>query len=196
MKTNRQAQTLILALVLGALPACKGGYSSSGGGVVYGTPMGAAACTYISGGSSTFSFQCNGCDASVSSSASMAADGNLNTAVTLTNSTTMATSATIRATAQSGIVFPSGYRAGAFQTVTTSMGTSSTTLNTYLSGTLQESSSAPASLMTSGGTGASKWVYFTTTKQFDAVELVISDSWSSGGSVTHSVYEVCADGHT
>lgn len=91
--------------------------------------------------------------------------------------------AALRATAQSGIVFPAGSRAGALLTV--ARGADSTlTIQTYLGTQPQEAASMPVSPRD----GALQ--VFETSLPFDGVELQLADFSASNGA-EFRVYEFC-----
>jgi len=129
----------------------------------------------------------------------------------------------IRATAQRGIVYPAGGRAGVFFSRPDndpngdnidSGGSYSLGIGTYLGGKLQES----AGLLNTnevlseartggynfpgGSTLANEYVYIQTTKPYDAVELYVTDTQvrvggdgqTEVGSAPYKVYEICSDG--
>lgn len=123
-----------------------------------------------------------------------AADGNLGSHASLRLRSTAQTGS-VRATAQSGIVYPAGSVAGAFVSFL-NQGSNITGIRTYLNGMMVESATPGANFIfepASGGTGAELFVGFTTRAQFNAVEFVETDNGSSGNA-EYRVYELCSDG--
>ena len=166
------------------LAACSGGGSSGG-------EQAERACAPITGGASEFTTTCTGCSVSTAGSA---VDRDLSTSADVTSdalSTSYTT--TVRATAQSGVVFPGGSNPGVFLTSESACGYCNVTLSTYLDGTLQETKSGTNNT-TLSGYSAERAVILNTTLPFDAVE--VGDS----GAVTPNnagrelrVFELCSD---
>lgn len=126
-----------------------------------------------------------------------AIDGSLETSskLVVNGSTSNTQGVAIRATAQSGIVFPSGRNAGAFYSVPSgSARTYTVSVRTLLAGELQESNNSDNSGgfvgMSSGHASAFNGI--ATTKPFDAVEVVVSNSQAEV-SPTFEVFEICSD---
>jgi hypothetical protein len=179
---------------------CGGGESGDSSGTQGGdggSSGGNAACASITGGDSRVNFNVDtGCTQCGVTDSQAAADGDLNTAATLkVQNAAPAQGVSIRATAQSGVVFAAGQMAGAY--VAVPAGTAQTytvTIRTLLGGTVQESDSSDNN---GGGCGMcgghpSRFDGFRTTMQFDAVEVFISDS-QAGGTPDFKVYEICSD---
>jgi len=189
MKTGMLAGAVALGFVV-VLSACVGSSNETGQGE--GLLQG---CRSISGGttraSSTTSAGCTGCGVTDST---RAIDGDGASYATLNMPANAAGTVTLRTTAQPGIVFASGSLAGMVHSI--SYGTSiglSVKLNTYLSGSLQEQFNF------SSGSGDSSQsperpgrVSYTTTKQYDAVELSFART-AGTGVVAARVHEFCSN---
>lgn len=127
-----------------------------------------------------------------------AIDGSLTTPATLTvnGSTGPTQGVAIRATAQNGIAFPAGKTAGAFYSVPS--GTAQTytvTIRTLLgNSSIQESNASDNSGGGSGVSGGhpSRFTGIVTTKPFDAVEVVVSNTQSEP-MPRFEVFEICSD---
>lgn len=197
-----KVKTIALAFTL-ALVGCGGGNGSSsssssgtGGDNLGGNSNGNTSCASITGGGTKVTTNTDaGCANCSISNASSAADGDLNTYATLSvNNAAPMQGASVRATAQAGIVYPSGQTAGAFVSVPAGSGQSYTvTVKTYLSGVLQESNSGDNSGGVDGVQGGHKSSFdgVKTTKQFDAVEVLINNN-QAGGTPSFGVYEICS----
>lgn len=124
-------------------------------------------------------------------------DGDLGTSATLVvnGSTSVTQGVRIRAMAQSGIVFPAGKTAGAFYSVPSGTARSYTvTIKTLLGSEVQESNSIDNS---GGGCGicgghSKNFNGIVTTKPFDAVEVVVSNTQIEA-SPKFEVFEICSD---
>ena len=176
------AISLVVALVAG----CGGGGGSNSANTVSGS------CTSISGGASTLTADCTGCTVQ---DRRFAADGSLSSFAQAVSAAGSATAnVTIRATAQSGVVFPAGSAPGVFFTPQRAPCTNcAVTVTTYLSGAPQES--RPGSNNSSlSGDGASVYVGFTATLPFDALEVTETGPVTPmGGAEIFRVYELCSD---
>ena len=180
------ARSALTSIVLAVLSSACGGGSGSGddGGKGGG---GQVACNSITGGGSRVT------SSGPVSNPGAAADGDLNSYATL-NINTASQTASIRATAQSGIIFPSGSRAGAFVTFGNQQGSNATVVRTYLRGVMQETSTPANAIFDFAGSGTDANLYtgFTTSRQFDAVEFSETDN---SAAPVYRVYEICSDGH-
>jgi hypothetical protein len=149
-------------------------------------------CDSITGGSSQFTSSCTSCAIATPSAA---ADGNLNTSADITpNSGATGDSATMRATAQSGIVFPAGSKPGVMLTQPRFDSTANDVI-TYMNGAMQErlAGNSTAAIKPGGGQAAAYFT-FTSTKQFNAVEFTTTNTWPSGQSPVYRIYELCSNG--
>lgn len=174
-----------------------------------------AYCDSIVGNSKVTTSFSPGCgDCNVRDATNVADDVARSFASLSINSAPLTQGGAIRVTAQSGTVFPAGSKTGAYLTIPEQSGGSqvqaggsnSLAIKTYLSGTLQEETNATGSprpellAISSDPELPESYVYFTTTKAFDAVELFISNSQytvGSGGAQgtpAYKVYELCSDG--
>lgn len=116
-----------------------------------------------------------------------AADGDFNSAATIT--IIGSGSASIRATAQSGIAFPNGQTVGVYWS-NRSGSTYNLTLNTYLGGVLQESLAICGACGTNNP-GPARYDGQETSRSFDAVEVMLSGSQSNTQPATFDVHELC-----
>lgn len=160
---------------------CGGGGSGGSGGAV-------AACASISGGTSSVT------STGPASNTSAAVDGDLFSHATLAL-TSSSQSGSIRATAQSGVVFPAGSRAGVFASLLNQGTANVTMIRTYLNGALVESRSPANAIFEqpNGDTGAGLYIGLVTTAPFDAVEFAETDN-GANGTTDYRVYEICSDG--
>ena len=94
---------------------------------------------------------------------------------------------TVRATAQSGVVFPAGNYAAVY--LRGPAGSWSVQLRTYLAGSLQEQDSMASE---SGSGDHSSAIAFQTRKTFDAVEVFLANS-GTGSVETIDLRELCSD---
>lgn len=187
-------------LALGVLAvACGGG----GRGANDGTepiPGGEAAfaCSFVGGGSATISSGCLYCRQGAISSPNSAIDTDLGTAATVStyhpdDTGNQQTVITITATAQEGIVFPSGSRAGVAMRLPTGIASYAVTINTFLNELPQESHQATPNPSPDG-----ELVYYGfdmgTASTFDAVQLVLSESQPNLEEHEYDVIEFCSDG--
>lgn len=175
---------ITIVLLATALAGCGGGGAGGGGGAVT-----SAACDSITGGGSTVS------STGPATDAADAADGSQYTYGILELTSTSQTG-TLRATAQDGVVFPAGSRAGAFAEYLNQGSSNVTSIRTYLDGVLVESSSPATSIFdpTDGGIPAAVYTGFVTSAPFDAVEFSEVDN-GANGTAEYRVYEICSDGH-
>ena len=178
-----------LALMLSAglatmFAGCGGGGSESG-----------AYCSSINGGRAELAASCAGCTIDRQTAA---VDGNLDSAAAAVATTGGANpAATLRATAQPGIVYPAGSNAGVFFTPYSNVcDTCSVTISTYLDGVLQESRSG-VSNSTGSGSKAAVYSAVNALRPFNAVEIVASGLVApppTGSGRLVDVYEICSDG--
>ena len=145
-------------------------------------------CDSISGGNSSVSTE------GPVSNAGAAVDNDLESFASL-NLSTASRTASIRATAQEGVAYPAGARAGAFVTMRNQGSSNATTVRLFMEGTLVEQSNITNSINdpTAEGTAAERYVGLTSSVTFDAVELVQTDNGSSV-TPTYQVHEICSDG--
>jgi len=166
-----------------AMAGCGGG----GDGLAAG-----AFCESVSGGSAQLTSSCVGCTIT---QAGAAADRNLASAASATAmpGATNAT-ATIRATAQPGVVYPAGSNAGVFYTPYSNVCSNcAVTINTYLDGAPAESRSG-----VNNSTGSDPAVLYTSVNAlmpFDAVEIVFNGTISPlGDGLILKAFEICSSG--
>jgi len=174
-----------------------------------------AFCDSIVGGSSVTTAFTPGClDCSVSEPARVADDEARTFASLSINDAPTTQGGSIRVSAQSGVAYPAGRKAGAYLTIPEQSGgtqlqlasSNAIAIRTYLAGALQEETSALTEprlqLQSISGDPElpESYVYFTTSKLFDAVELFISNSQTTVGTggvsrtPAYKVYELCSDG--
>jgi len=169
-------------------------------------------CDSITGGGSKVSSQTEaGCIGCTIDHPEAAADGRTDRFASLTLFSLAG--ASLRATAQPGIVYPAGGRAGVLYSPPANNpngdnidagGTWSYGVRTYLRGTLQETGSSPVDdeAIASGPSAAQRYLSIETTKPYDAVEAYFSDAQVriggqgqvTPGSAAFKVYELCSDG--
>ncbi|MFA5941892.1 MAG: hypothetical protein WC809_21285 [Sinimarinibacterium sp.] len=153
-----------------------------------------AFCDSIAGGGSQLTSECTGCTVSREGAA---ADGNLSSAAeVIPDAVSPSITASIRASARDGAVFPAGNLAGVFFTGYTTCENCTVTISTYLDGALQESGSGLTTYDVDGrGSPASIFSGVETTRPFDAVEIVDSGTTTPGnGPVALQVFEICSNG--
>ena len=161
-----------------------------GGGGSNGPPVAMNCVGSLSGGGTTVSVS-QACVACSNQDEGKAIDGQANT-FALAQQTSGNYS--LRATAQTGVLYPAGNFAGALMQIPKSYSPASNwTFSTYKGGVLQESRSATN---TYGGdpanpTGADDLYGFTTSKDFDSVGIALSGG-SSDTSQSVRVYEFCS----
>jgi hypothetical protein len=201
----KHTRSVSLSLVATLLVACGGGggagtsvSGNSGGG-----NSALFACATVGGGSATINATCVNCPQNAIANSASAIDTNLDTAATFSfyhpaDQASNTSSLRLTATAQSGIVFPAGGKAGLIFGLPTGQNVRfSATINTYLSGTLQDSRNVVAG--NNGATnGEIRYYGFDsstpTTKQFDSVELLLTETLPSLEQHTYRAFEFCADG--
>ena len=170
-----------------ALSGCGGGGGGSG-------QPGPAFCEGFSGGTEAVSAtnDCGGCTPATQTNA--AADRDLFTAAVINTGVFATTTTSLRARSPS--VFAAGGNAGAFVTYDGSDPQPSLTINTYLGPTLQESAPGArhTNLGTVGGTGAARYISFSTAQPFDSVEIVLTRNSTAGRRLNDLVYELCGHG--
>ena len=200
-----RAKHTVLLIATGLLAACGGGGTGGGAGGPVGSGGNAAlfACAPVGGGSATVKSTCVNCPGNTPTDTTLAIDTNLDTAASFSfyhpsDTSTQQSQISLRGTAQSGIVFPAGSKAGLIIGLPVGQNVRySATVNTYWNGTLQETRNAVV-----GNTGATNGElrYFgfdgstPTTKTFDAVELSLTESLPSLEQHTYRVFELCSDG--
>jgi hypothetical protein len=149
---------LLLVSVAATLSACSGGGDDSA----------SAACTLLTGGGTTVAFtpspSCVNCTAQ---NLSAAIDGSLSSGATITVPSGVSGTAGVTATAQNGIIFPSGSVAGSVVSFPTGQG-NMFGLITYLDGVRQEV------LLTSSSGTSPIYVSGDTTLPFDAIEITLN----------------------
>ena len=163
--------------------------ASCGGGAGGGLGGGGVSCDSITGGAATVTSTGPAVDAGD------AADGNLYSYGAL-ELTTLEQSGSIRATAQDGVVFPAGSRAGVFTSYLNQGTSNATTLRTYLNGVPVETASPLAVSFEPayGSTGAEFYLSFETSQPFNGVEFAETDN-GANGTAEYRIYEICSDGH-
>ena len=200
MRAQRVNNRSLAVLALAFLSGCGGGGNNNSSGDTVGGGGGGgggnSACVSITGGGSQVTASADGvgcADCNVSNE-SAAVDDDLSTFATLTvNGASPGHGALIRATAQPGVVFPAGQKAGAYVSVPAGTGqTYTVTINTYLTGTLQETNSSDNSQGGVLGGHGSSFDGIATTKQFDSVEVFVNNN-QAGGTPEFHVYEICSD---
>ena len=167
-----------------SLSACSGGSSpvTDNVGACYSMKNSNAVVT------SSLSTPCVGCSLT---DAAKGADGDFNSAAVFMGGGPSTQTATVRATAQSGIVFPAGSNPGV---IFENAGNTyySLTITTYLAGAVQETGSI-CGLCGHGQPGYQK-SNFTATKAFDAVEVALGSTQNGDvGTVTQKVFEICSN---
>ena len=180
-----------LALGCALLGSCLGGGGDgdNGGGTT-------SACVSITGGAShvtkndNASAGCLGCSVS---NEQLAADGDLSTAASVTAPNSFADQGpSIRATTQSGIIFPAGQIAAVLFTPPVSGGVNppaqAVTLKTYLGGQSQEPGT---SYLDGNGPDGLTFKGFVTSKPFDAVEVMVSGTEAAPSA--WQINEICSD---
>jgi hypothetical protein len=134
--------------------------------------------------------------------AQAAVDGNLNSFAPMNLGQTVdeqpaADAASIRATAQEGIVYPAGSRAGVFVTMNNPGPSDIALVRTYLDDQLVETASPGNTISEPAqrGTDAQRYFGLTTSAPFDAVEFSASTTPEEGAAPPdYRVYEICSDG--
>lgn len=170
-------------------------------------------CSSISGGKSKVSSEIeSGCKQCSVKDTALAADGKAASFASIQVFSLYG--ASIRATAQPGVVYPAGGRAGVFYSVPDnnpngdnidSGGAWGFEIATYLAGQVQEQSAAlddTDRLPDGDKTHANRFSYIDTSKPYDAVEIYVSDAQARAtkkgvvtlGSAPYKVYEICSDG--
>jgi hypothetical protein len=170
------------------LCACSGGngYENGSGSV-------SAVCSYIYGGGTT-TLVTSGCATCTVTDEAAAIDGNPETFATITYPVGVQGTMALRATAQNGVVYPSGSAAGVLLSRASSgqsLANNDFDLRTYLNGTLAGSTVKVAPSGLSGPNSSGRYrVDFAAPAQFDAVELGYSNG-ASVGAVSIRVHEFC-----
>lgn len=186
MRTIKMSPISAVVLLLAACSGSGGGGSNDN--LLHG-------CQPISGGgtqtSSTASPTCTDCGVD---SEAQAIDGDGGTYATLQMPANAGGTVTLRATAQDGIVYPSGSLAGMVHSIAYGTSTGlSITLVTYLDGTQQEqfnfNNGVGSSNQQPDQPGRASW---TTTSEYDAVELNFTRVAGSG-EVMARVHEFCSN---
>lgn len=169
------ANTAIL-VIASSIAACGGG----GGD--------AAICQSMAANNSTVTADTGACVSCTVEAPSSAADGNFQTAATISIGAPSA-SVAVRATAQSGASFPGGQRVGLYWGKP-SDAAYGLTLNTYLGDQLQESI-ALCGLCGGNNPHSPRYESATTTEAFDAVEVVLTSSQTNAAQAVYEVFEIC-----
>ncbi len=152
------------------------------------------ACESITGGESTVASNiADGCFGCMVENEEQAADGDLATFATVTAPISFAgQGVSIRATAQSGIIFASGQLAGVYFKAPASSGFGNAdlavTITTHLAGDLQEN---PTTYKTKDLGGGVFFKSFKTTEVFDAVEIMVSNTQAASG--PFEIQEICSN---
>jgi hypothetical protein len=203
LKNTLSVSSLLVATVLAACGGGSGAGAGTAGGNSGGGNSALFACAPVGGGSATISKVCVNCPQNAIADSASAIDTNLDTAATFSfyhpdDTSSQTSSMRLTAAAQSGIVFPAGSKAGLIFGLPTGQNVRfSATINTYLSGTLQDSRNVVAG--NNGATnGETRYYGFDastpTTKQFDSVELLLTETLPSLEQHTYRAFEFCADG--
>ena len=194
---------------IACLSACGGsGGSGSNDNTGGGTPApgGNAAnfdCMPIGGGSATVSVSCINCPRSIGQNRANAIDTNLDTSAGFSlfnpgDTASVQGQFTVRGTAQDGVIFAAGDRAGLIFGLPVGENVQYTAIvRTFLDGTEQESRN-----VVTGHTGATNGEveYFgfdtanPTTMQFDTVAVEVTETLPSEEEHIFSVFEFCGDG--
>jgi len=186
---------LAIVLASASLISCLGGGGAGddGGTSGGGNPF----CESITGGNAKVSTgQSDGCFGCSADQPELAADGDLNTFASITAPETFAgQGVSLRATAQQGIIYPSGQQAAVIFIPPTTSGFASpeqaVTLATYLAGELQENPTALVSRSPEQTGTAYNVRMFTTTKAFDAVEVMVSNTQLA--TMPFEIHEICSN---
>lgn len=190
----RLSSSVVLASLI--LSACDGSPSD---------PFAAAPyqCASLGGGAASIQQSCINCPQNAVQNPALAIDGALDTAATISlynQSSTVAgqSQISLRATAQAGIVFAAGSRAGLLLTLPQAEQLNySATVTTYLDGQPQET--LPVTTAHTGAqTGATIYAGFDrsrpTSLPFDSVEVLIAESAPGLEEHRYQVIEFCGDG--
>lgn len=185
------------------LAACGGGGGSVGDDSAEVRSRSAFFCSPVGGGGATVGSSCVNCPRDAASNTSLAIDTDLATAAGLTlfhqdDVAAQQSQITLRGTAQGGVVFAAGAKAGLVFGLPTGQSVRySATVSTYLGGVQQESRAVVV-----GHTGATngELVYLgfdpaqPTTRAFDAVELTIAETAPGAERHDYRVFEFCSNG--
>lgn len=179
------ACALITSTVL-LLQGCGGGGddTTGGGGVD-------ALCDSMVSVNPTVRFTASSaCGTCASSSEAQSIDGNFDTKGSATFPNISGGTIELRATAQSGVVFPAGSSAGVVYGLTgTNQVAMTLSIVTYLAGAQQQTYQIFTS-GSGGGDGSKKKTVFTSTMPYDAVAL--SYNRASGSAASLDAYEFCS----
>lgn len=200
MKDTGFQRLILTGVVTAALSSCNGGSGGNGGG---GISPSAFICSPVGGGNATAQTSCVTCPTNAISNKLYAIDTNLDSFAGISlfqpgSSSNQQGDISLRATAQSGVVFPAGSRAGLIFGLPTGQNVRySATVLTYLNGTQQESRQVVV-----GNTGAThgEIQYFgfdstvPTTLQFNAVEITITETLPNLERHDYRAFEFCSDG--
>jgi hypothetical protein len=183
-----------LAFFCALLGSCLGGGGADDGG----GGGGPSSCTSITGGTSQVTTAigtgCFGCSVA---DAQAAVDGDLTTSATVTAPESFTgDGARIRATAQSGLVFPDGQTVAVFFESPAFGGLNppdtAVTIKTFLSGEQQDSPTTYTTVLQDPSNGRPySFKGFVATKAFDSVEVMVSDT--QGASGPWQIHEICSD---
>ena len=191
---RRFARPLAAILVCGLAACSSEGVDST---AVPDAPK-AFACSYVGGGAN-LDYGCVNCKSTAFRNANQSVDTELGTAAILSSATddvaAQQSQFTIRAIAGDGEVFPAGGQAGVAVELPVGENVAySVTVATRLNGVQQESF-APVVGHTGGSDGSlAYWGLPETTLEFNAVELVISESTPYLEEHEFKIIEFCSDG--
>lgn len=163
-----------------------------GGGGDGGLP-GGGSCVAITGGG-TQAVRTGSCTTCTSSNVGAAADGDTDSAASITFPVGAGGTAGIRVTAQDGIVYPGGTPAFVVNAINYEGSSLETTvrLQTYLNGVPQESTQVGDTNGVGGFDEEKARRGFTASMPFDALELIYQRG-GGAGSVTIEVFEFCTN---
>lgn len=189
------SKNLIGVSLAAVLAACSGGGGDGGSGDDGGSVVAGSACEYITGGGTT-TLLTPGCPSCTSEGEASSIDGNSDTHATIVFPALASGDMALRATAQSGVVYPAGSHPGAIVSGSSSGGfvQSDLEIRLYFEGALVGVNSV-ASINGVGG-GAQNptpyYVSYTAPVQFDAVEIGFYRATGDGESVLN-IHEFCSD---
>lgn len=205
MKTTNAILAILFLVFISACSSSSNGQSSVNAPIKPGSPAppGAdedpeiSACLgNLSGGGTEVSSSEQACPTCTISDADKAIDALRDTYATMTFDP-VGGSATLRATSQSGVVFPAGYMAGLVMRLPDTRDPNAAIqlcIRTYLQGAMQETDSNYCSSpnVVSGLAGGEDMAFkFSTTEPYDAVEVAITRTGGTD-SLSFRVYEYCS----
>ena len=184
---SKQIATLAMIAVLAS---CGGGGGAGDGG------GSSAICRSISGGGTVAALQSSpGCAGCMFTNSANSIDANENTFGSLTIPSVTAGDGVARVTAQNGVIFGGGSRAGVLADSSSAASlevVASLILRTYLRGVLQEENVLVTNVI-GGGTGSPgnpEVISFKTTKDYDAVEFGIT---GTAENFSANIHEFCSN---